>query len=204
MKIILVGASGTIGRAIDIELSDRHEIVRVNRNSGDFQIDIADRMSIERLYSHTGAFDALVCATGNVHFGPFEQFTEEQFEVGLHNKLMGQVNLVMLGLKHIRDGGSFTLSSGLLNEDPIREGVSAAMVNGGVEGFVRAAAIVPPRGVRINVVSPTVVEESLPSYGAYFRGTKAVPVREAALGYVKSVEGAQTGCVYRIGWTRDR
>lgn len=204
MKIILIGASGTIGKAVDAELKGRHDVVRVNRSSGDFKVDIADPKSIERLYGQVGAFDALVNTAGNVHFGPFEQFTAEQFEVGLRDKLMGQVNLVMLGLKHIRDGGSFTLTSGLLNDDPIREGASAAMVNGGLEGFVHGAAIVLPRGLRINVVSPTVVEESLPAYGPYFRGTKPVPASEAALGYAKSVEGAQTGRVYRIGWSRDQ
>ena len=203
MKIFLVGASGTIGKAVDLQLRERHEIVRANRTSGEFRVDIADPKSIERLYAQAGAFDALVCTAGNVHFGPFERFTTEQFDIGLRNKLMGQVNLVMLGHKHIRDGGSFTLTSGLLNDDPIRVGVSAAMVNGAVEGFVRSAAIELPRGIRINVVSPTVIEESLPSYGPYFRGFEAVPANEAALGYVKSVEGAQTGRVYRIGWTRD-
>jgi len=203
MKIILIGASGTIGKAVDRELSTRHEVVRVNRNSGDFQVDIADPKSIERLYGQTGAFDALVSTTGSVHFGLLEELTPELYEVGLRNKLMGQVNLVTLGLKHIRDGGSFTLTSGLLNDDPIREGVSAAMVNGGLEGFVHGAFERLPRGLRLNVVSPTVVEESLPAYGPYFRGTKAVPASEAALGYAKSVEGAQTGRVYRIGWSRD-
>jgi len=203
MKIILIGASGTIGKAVDAELSPRHEIVRVNRSSGDFRVDTIDRTSIAALYERIGAFDALVATAGHVHFGPFEQFTTEQYELGLRDKLMGQVNLVMQGLKHIRDGGSFTLTSGLLNEDPIRAGVSAAMVNGGLEGFVRGAAIELPRGLRINVVSPTVLEESMPTYGPFFRGTKPVPAREVALGYAKSVEGAQTGRVYRIGWTRD-
>jgi NAD(P)-dependent dehydrogenase (short-subunit alcohol dehydrogenase family) len=203
MKIILIGASGTIGRAIDAALGTRHEVVRASRGSGDVQVDIADPQSIERLYEQVGAFDAVICATGSVHFGPFETFTAEQFDVGLRNKLMGQVNLVMMALSHIRDHGSFTLTSGLLNDDPIREGISAAMVNGGLEGFVRTAAVVLPRGLRINIVSPTVIEESLPAYGAFFPGTKAVPASEAALGYVKSVEGAQTGRVYRIGWSRD-
>ena len=203
MKIILVGSSGTIGRAVAAELGARHDIVHANRSSGDIRVDIADPASIERFYEQAGPFDALVSTTGKVHFGAFDAFTAEQFDLGLRNKLMGQVNLVMSGLRHIRDGGSFTLTSGLLNEDPIREGVSAAMVNGGIEGFVRGAAIVMPRGVRINVVSPTVVEESMPSYAPYFRGTKPVPAREAALGYAKSVEGAQTGRVYRIGWSLD-
>lgn len=202
MKIILIGASGTIGKAVDVALSERHEIVRVNRNSGDFRVDIADRTSIERLYGQIGSFDALISTAGRVHFGPLDQFTPEHFEIGLRDKLMGQVNLVMLGLDHVRDGGSFTLTTGLLNFDPIPDGVSAAMVNGGVEGFARGAAIAMGRGLRINVVSPTVIEESLPTYGPFFRGIKAVAASEAALGYVRSVEGAQTGRVYRVGWDR--
>jgi NAD(P)-dependent dehydrogenase (short-subunit alcohol dehydrogenase family) len=203
MKIVLIGASGTIGRAVLAELRPRHEVVQVNRTSGDFQVDIADPGSIRQLYARIGVFDAVVSAAGKVHFGPLEHFTQEQFEVGLRDKLMGQVNLVTLGLAHVRDGGSFTLTSGLLNEDPIRQGASASMVNGGLEGFVRSAAIELPRGVRINLVSPTVIEEALPAYGPFFRGVKAVPASEAALGYARSVEGAQTGRIYRIGWSRD-
>lgn len=204
MKIILVGASGTIGKAVDAELSARHELVRASRSSGDVRVDIAERGSIEKLYESAGPFDAMVCATGSVHFGPLELFTAEQFEVGLRNKLMGQVNLVMAGLKHVRDGGSFTLTSGLLSDEPIRAGASAAMINGAIDAFVRAAAIELPRGVRINVVSPTLLDESLPIFGPYFPGTKTVPASEAALGYARSVEGGQTGRVYRIGWSRER
>jgi NAD(P)-dependent dehydrogenase (short-subunit alcohol dehydrogenase family) len=169
MKIILFGATGTLGKAVGKELNARHEIVRVGRKRGDFQVDITDPKSIERLYEQTGEFDAVVSTTGDVHFGPLEEFTQDQFEVGLRSKLMGQVNLVTLGLKHIRAGGSFTLTSGQLNDDPIRLGVSGAMVNGALEGFVRSVAIELSRGLRINLVSPTVTEESLPAYGPFFR-----------------------------------
>lgn len=203
VKIILIGAGGTIGKAVAAELGARHEVVRVGRSSGDLRVDISDPDSIDRLYEQAGAFDALVCAAGSVHFAPLEQFTGEQFALGLRNKLMGQVNLVTKGLHHIGDGGSFTLTGGLLNEEPIRSGASAGMVNGALEGFVRAAAIELPRGLRINVVSPTVLEESLPVYGPFFRGTKAAPAAEVALGYARSVEGGQTGRVYRIGWSRE-
>jgi NAD(P)-dependent dehydrogenase (short-subunit alcohol dehydrogenase family) len=203
VKIILIGASGTLGKAVGRELSARHEVTYVGHGSGDIRADITDRKSIEQLYEKAGEFDAVVSTTGNVHFGPFEQFTPEQFEVGLRSKLMGQVNLVTLGLKHIRSGGSFTLTSGQINDDPIRGGVSGAMVNGALEGFVRSAAIELPRGLRINLVSPTVTEESWAAYGPFFPGQKPVPAVEAALGYAKSVEGPQTGRVYRIGWSRD-
>jgi NAD(P)-dependent dehydrogenase (short-subunit alcohol dehydrogenase family) len=144
-----------------------------------------------------------VSAAGDVHFGPLVEFTQAQFEVGLRGKLMGQVNLVALGLKHVRDGGSFTLITGQINEDPIRFGASGALVNAGVEGFVRSAAIEMPRGVRINAVSPTVTEEALSAFGPFFPGQKPIPAAEAAGGFLKSVEGLQTGQVYRIGWSRD-
>jgi NAD(P)-dependent dehydrogenase (short-subunit alcohol dehydrogenase family) len=203
MKIVLVGATGNLGKAVDRALNSRHEIIRVGHTQGDLQVDIADPRSIEDLFEKIGEFDALVSTTGDVHFGPLEEFTQENFHVGLRSKLMGQVNLVMLGLKHIHAGGSFTLTTGQINEDPIRFGASGAMVNGGIEAFARSAALELPRGVRINVVSPTVTEESWSAFGPFFPGQKPIPAAEAANGYVKSVEGPQTGHVYRIGWWRD-
>jgi NADP-dependent 3-hydroxy acid dehydrogenase YdfG len=203
MKIVLIGAAGTLGSAVDKALNARYEIVRVGRKSGDFQVDITDPASIEQLFSKIGEFDAVVSTAGDVHFGPLADFTQDKFQIGLRSKLMGQVNLVAFGLKHIRDSGSFTLTTGQINEDPISLGASGAMINGGLEAFARSAAIELPRGLRINVVSPTVTEESWSAFGPFFPGQKPVPASDAALGYVKSVEGMQTGKVYRIGWSRD-
>ena len=198
MKIILIGASGTIGQAIDNELKERHEIVRVGHSSGNFQVDIRDAASIRRLFEQTGRFAALISATGKVHFGALAEMGEAEFAKGLADKLMGQVNLVLIGREFINDGGSFTLTSGVLSDDPIRAGASASMVNGALDSFVKSAAIELPRGLRINSVSPTVIEEALPSYGPFFRGFKAVPAAVAALAYAKSAEGGQTGQVYRV------
>lgn len=197
MRILIVGASGTIGRAVAAELSARHEIVSAGRSSGDFRVDIADRESIRRLYASVGRLDAVACAAGNVHFGPLEAMLPEQFAIGLRDKLMGQVNLVLDGRDAVAPGGSFTLISGILSRDPIRAGSSAAMVNGALESFVRAAAI-ELTDRRVNVVSPTVLEESMAAYAPYFRGFEPVPVSRVALAYAKSIEGAQTGQVYRV------
>ncbi len=197
MKILLIGASGTLGKAIDQQLKDRHQIIRIGRTSGELHVDISDPASIRRLFEQTGAFDALICAAGNLHFGALAEMTAEHYGIGLQDKLMGQVNLVLIGREFANDGASFTLTSGILSDDPIRYGSSASMVNAAIDGFVRSAAIELPRSLRINSVSPTVVEESLPTYGPYFRGFKAVPAAIAALAYAKSVEGAQTGQVYR-------
>ncbi|EJL07947.1 short chain dehydrogenase [Pseudomonas chlororaphis] len=199
MKILLIGANGTIGSAVDKELSQRHEIIRIGRTSGDFQVDISDSASIRALFEQTGRFDALICAAGNVSFAPLGEMSAQHFALGLQDKLMGQVNLLLIGREFANDGASFTFTSGILNRDPIRSGASAALVNGAIDGFVRAAAIELPRGLRVNSVSPTVLEEAMDSYAPYFRGYKPVPGADVALAYAKSVEGLQTGQTFIVG-----
>lgn len=199
MKILLIGANGTIGSAVDRELSQRHEVIRIGRTSGDFQVDISDAQSIRALFEKTGRFDALVCAAGNVTFAPLAEMTAEHFSLGLHDKLMGQVNLLLIGREYANDGASFTFTTGVLSHDPIRSGASAALVNGAIDSFVRAAAIELPRGLRVNSISPTVLQEAMDSYAPYFRGFKPVPAADVALAYAKSVEGLQTGQTFHIG-----
>ena len=198
MKIILIGASGTLGKAIAFEVLPRHEIFTVGRNSGDYRADFRDIKSLQSLFQKTGKVDAIVCAAGSAFFGPWNELTPEKFEIGLRDKLMGQVNTVVAGQEFLNDGGSFTLTSGILSQDPIRNGVALSLVNGGLESFVRAAAIELPPGLRINIVSPTIVTESTDSYGQYFPGYEPVPGRRAALAYSKSVEGHQTGQIYKV------
>lgn len=199
MKIVVIGATGTIGNAVVNELSPRHEVIKVGKNSGDLQCDITDEKRIHELFKTVGEFDALVSTVGNVHFDVFEKMTNNLYQIGLQDKLMGQVNLVLIGREYIKDRGSFTLTSGILAHDPICTGTSASMVNGAIESFVYAASIEMPRGLRINVVSPTVILEAMPKYAPYFRGFEPVPVSRAALAYSKSVEGLQTGQIYRVG-----
>ncbi|BCX66563.1 short chain dehydrogenase [Pseudomonas izuensis] len=198
MKILLIGAGGTIGSAIDKELSQRHEIVRIGRNSGDFRVDISDSASIRKLFEQTGKFDALICAAGNVTFAPLAEMTEESFALGLKDKLMGQVNLLLIGREYANDGASFTFTTGVLSHDPILSGASAALVNGALDSFVRAAAIELPRGLRVNSISPNVLVEAMGKYAPYFRGFKPVPAADVALAYAKSVEGLQTGQTFHI------
>jgi len=198
MRILIVGASGTIGSAVASELEQRHEIIAGGRTSGDVQLDITDSRSVRSAYEEVGPLDAVVSTAGNVKFAPFEEMQEADFEIGLEDKLMGQVNLVLIGRRFVSEGGSFTLTTGVLDRDPIRQGTSASMVNGAINAFVRAAAIEMQRGQRINGVSPGVIEEAMEAYGSFFRGFEPVPAARAALAYAKSVEGAQTGQVYLV------
>lgn len=200
MKIIVVGGTGTIGRAITQTLSIRHDVVVVAHHHGDIRVDITNSQSIRDMYQAIGKIDAVIACTGKTHFATLDDMTADKYMIGLQSKLMGQVNLVLLGLPYLNDHGSFTLTSGILNHDPIRYGSSAAMVNGALEGFVKGAAIELPRHIRLNLISPTVISESMDKYADYFRGYVPVDAAQAAMAYTKSVEGAQTGQIYRVGY----
>ena len=200
MKIIIIGATGTIGRAITENLATRHDIIRVGKSSGDYQVDITNEQDIIKLFEKIGPFDALLSATGQTKLLALQYFKQADWEVGLNNKLMGQVNLVTHGLKSINEGGSFTLMTGSLNHEPIKFGASAAMINGALEGFVKSASLEMPSNIRINAVSPTVLAESMNHYEEYFRGYTPTSAKSVAKAYEKSVEGLQTGQIYRVGW----
>jgi NAD(P)-dependent dehydrogenase (short-subunit alcohol dehydrogenase family) len=201
MKIVVIGASGTLGRAVvaELEQGGAHEIIRVGRTQGEHQVDITNADSVAGLFDRLGRVDAIVSTAGNLFFGPLTKMTAADFNVGLQDKLLGQVRLALVGQHYLNDGGSITLTTGIVGQEPIAQGANATAVNAGVEGFVRAAACELPRGIRINAVSPTVLSESMDAYGAFFPGFEPVPAARAALAYRRSVEGVQTGRVYRVG-----
>ena len=198
MKIIVVGANGAVGQTAINALGDRHEIITVGRSSGDIQIDIEDQESVRSMYNQIGKVDAVVCVVGHGHFGGVAEMSSDQFMKGITHKVLPQVNLVLVGIEHINDGGSFTLTSGVLNRDPIRGGASAAAANGALDGFVIGAAIDMPRGIRINAVSPGLLQVSVDRYDGFFPGHEPVSSERVGLAFCKSVEGAITGQVIII------
>ena len=198
MKIVIVGASGTIGAAVSELLAPDHQVIRVGHSQGDARVDMRDPASIRALFEQVGSFDALVVASGSVAFNALTEMTDEQWQVGLQSKLMGQINLTRAAIAHLSDRGSITLISGILSEEPIHWGVSATTINGAIEHFVKGAACELPRGIRINVVSPTVLEESMGKYADFFPGFVPVPAARVAQAYKKSVLGVQTGQIFRV------
>ena len=196
MKIIIVGATGTMGKYLSSAFEKEHEIVRVGSGSGDLQVDITSPASIKEMFKKAGPFDALICTAGPTYVGPWKKMTDTEFRKGLEGKLMGQVNLVLIGQHYINPKGSFTLITGALTNEPVPMFANASAANGAVEGFVRAAAIELENGIRINAVSPTVIEDS-PQYFAYFQGDIPVTMHQLEYGFRKSVFGANTGQIIK-------
>ena len=200
MKIVIIGASGTVGRAVTEELSQRHETIRVGRTQGEHQVDITSQASVQALFEKIGPVDAIVSASGGVHFGPLATMTDSEFNRGLQDKLLGQVRLALTGQHFLNEGGSITLISGIVAHDPIAQGVNAPTVNAELEGFVRAAACELPRGIRINLISPTVLTESVEAYDGFFPGVERGPAATVAQAYRRSVEGVQSGRLSKVGY----
>ncbi len=201
MKVIVVGATGKIGGAVVKLLTQKElEVIPVSINKTKIKVDISSITSIRNMYKNIGHFDALIATTGAVRFKHLSEVTSEDYLFGLQQKLMGQVNLVLEGLNHINDNGSFTLTSGILNYEPITTGTSAAMVNSALEGFVTSACNEMTHGRRINIVSPTVITEALETYEPFFKGYVSVDAKTAAMAYYKSISNLHNGYIYRVGF----
>ena len=192
MRILVVGATGTLGRPVVQALSLVHDVVAASRG-GAVRVDIDDPTSIRAMYAELGAVDAVVCAAGRAAHGPLTELSDDDFEASLRSKLMGQVDLVRFGLDNVLDEGSFTLTAGTLARYPEPGSAAMSLVNSALEGFVRAAALDAPRGIRINVVSPPWATETLEASGA--DASLGLPASVIATLYVQSVTGQQNGAV---------
>lgn len=191
MRIVVIGANGTIGKAIVNLLAADHEVVRAGRSTGDVRVDLTARESIEALFKALGNIDAIVSAAGEARFAGLDALTDADFAFCLGSKLMGQVNLVRIGHPFVADGGSITLTSGVLAHKPMVGSAAISLVNAGLEGFARAAALEMPRGIRVNVVSPPWVAETLAAMGR--DPANGLPAERVALAYKASIEGSGTG-----------
>lgn len=193
MKVIVIGATGTIGKeVVKLLASHRHEVIAASRHSG-VQVDLQDIASIRALFKAHPHCDAVVCCAGEAAFRPFADLGEADYELGLRSKLMGQVSLARVAAEELNDGGSITLTAGILAREPMLGSASVSLINAGLEGFTRAAALEMARGLRINVVSPPWVRETLLAYGMDLSGGQ--PAAEVARAYVAAVEGQSQGAV---------
>jgi len=193
MKVIVIGATGTIGKAIVQAISNRHEVVPVSFSKSVIKVDIADQTSIIRMFETTGRVDAVISAAGLAKFGPMASLTDADFSLGLENKLMGQVNLVRLGTDHINDNGSITLTSGILSRKPMPGSTAISLVNSALEGFGRAAALEMPRNIRVNIVSPNWVVDTLKAFN--MDPSIGTQVEVVARAYLQALEGSMSGQV---------
>ena|ERR1700730_16759755 len=201
MRVAVIGATGTVGKEIVKQLSDRHEVLSCARTTADVPVDLTSSESIRQMFEALGPVDAVVCVAGEGVFKPLGDLTDEDWAFSLANKLMAQVNLVRVGSSYVKDNGSFTLTSGITSRQPLPGSTTFSMQNGAIESFARAAANDLPRGIRINAVCPQWVDVTLKAYG--MDPAWGVPVEQVAPAYIDSVEGDRNGAVIDAGWRYD-
>lgn len=101
MKILIIGGSGTIGKKVVERFSETDEVIVAGRNSGDVTVDISSSESIKKMFEKSGTLDAVVNIAGDAKWDKFDNLSEEDYYIGIKSKMMGQVNLVRLGRKHL-------------------------------------------------------------------------------------------------------
>lgn len=198
MKILIIGGHGTIGKKVAEKFQEKHEIIIAGRNTGDVQVDITERSSIKSMFEKIGKIDACICTAGTGYYGNFYSMTQEDMMPGIQGKLLGQINVVLIGKDYLLPDGSFTLTSGIAAQHPAKNGACVAMINGAVNSFVLAAAQELKNDQRINVVSPGLVEDSRERYGELFPGFNYAPMQKVVNAYALSVEGAVNGEILKV------
>ncbi len=194
-KVVLVGSTGVIGSKVEKVLRDNYEIVTINRSSGDYKMDMADAKAVDETLSKIGGFDALIATSGYGKWGSLDEHSVQDFHDGLQSKLMGQVNLVMIGRKYANPGASFVLSSGILAQHPIEGGLSYGVINAGLEAFVRGVAF-EAKDIKINAVSPSFAKETMEQMG--MDSGSGIPAIEFAMLYKQAIEEGKSGEIYRF------
>jgi len=175
----------------------KHKIITAGRSadSYDFQVDITSEASLRKLYEDVGHFDAVVNTVGVCEYANFTEMTEEQWMSTILSKMMGQINIVRIGQEYIADKGSFTLITGILNTKPIPFAIADATTSGAIDTFVKCVAFEMPRGIRVNSINPTVLEEAWDVYGEMMPGFEPVPGKLVGKAFERSVDGFITGQV---------
>ncbi len=192
MKILVMGGTGTIGSAITELMRDDHEVITVGKNSGDLQADIEDKSSIEALFSKVGSVDAIISAAGAGMIAGFDDANDHPYDLVLKSKVMGQINLARVGVKHLSPGGTIILTSGQAARRPMPQTTAIAMGCAAIEAFVATAALELVNGQRINVVSPPFVKETMEQFGMdSSTGTPALTVADAYRAFVVSKDNGQ-------------
>jgi NAD(P)-dependent dehydrogenase (short-subunit alcohol dehydrogenase family) len=190
-KILVIGAAGLIGAEV-VKALGESECIPASRNSGE-RVDISDPKSLAALFDRVGMVDGIVCTGGAARFKPWDQLTDGDWTFSLANKLLGQVNVVRYGLKTVRPGGATTLTSGTASQDPSPGSAIITTVNAAVDAFARAVAAEPSISVRVNVVSPGWVSETLQAIGR--NPAEGIPAAEVAKIIARQFREGATGSV---------
>lgn len=199
MRILIVGAFGTIGNYVTQELAHNADIITASYSQGDVRVDLSSLDSINAMYEKINIeLDAVICvASRGVILKHLTTMQVSDYQASLQQKFYGQIHLVLAGIKRLREGGSFTLTTGIMNRDFIKHGSAAAVVNSAVEAFVQSASLELPNQLRLNAVSPALLEDSVEDYADYCPGYESVSGQKVARAYRRSVYGIQSGQIFR-------
>lgn len=175
-KILVVGGSSGMGRAAAKAFLDAGAEVWIASRSAEklnaaaarldggallhtYQLDMGDSAQVEDCAKHLAdGLDHVVISASQAAHGAFSDLPVNAVETMFASKFMGPYRVAQALLPTLRPGGSITFFSGVLSRRPGFNVAGLAAVNAAVEGLTRALALELGPDVRVNCVSPGMVE----------------------------------------------
>ncbi len=190
--IVILGGSSGIGKEIARQVIRRgataHVIGRsrerltqcadeLGREATTHQADIANEADVKRVFGEIPRIDHLVTTAADLTFKPFLDLTDSDIAKMLGSKFWGPIYAVRHAARQMARDGSITFFSGVAAYKGSPGASIVAMLNAGLEGFMRTLAVeLSP--IRINVVSPGIVDT--PIWDQMSQETKTTYFNEVA------------------------
>lgn len=195
-RVLVIGATGLLGKAITSKFGSDIDVIQASRNSSEYAVDLANPQSLQALFDNVGIVDAIVCTAGVAEFKPFAQTQDSDWQFGIENKMMGQINVIRYGEKYLTQEGSIVLTTGVLAQSPMPGSAIVSAVNAAVEGAIRALSL-ELEHIRINAISPGWISETLTTLG--MDASQGIPASDVAQYYIDAINTSNSGDIIVAG-----
>lgn len=189
-KVLVIGSTGLVGSKIVELLKGKAQVIEASKSNKENPVDLSNPNSLKELFAKVGEVDSIICTAGVVNFDSWDNEDDANWDFGIANKMMGQINTIRFGKNYVKDGGSIILSTGVLAQYPMEGSCVVTTVNAAVEAAVKSAAF-ELKNIRVNAVSPGWVKETMEKYG--MDSTPGMPALEVAQYYVDLIEASNSG-----------
>lgn len=165
-KIIIIGGSKGIGKAITESLLSNHQVINVSRTPPDFQHENLSHHSCDILSDKLPSIetaDGLIYCPGSINLKPFNRLSVEDFRTDFEINVIGAVKTIQAYTKALSqsDSASIVLFSTVATKLGMPFHASVATAKSAVEGLTKSVAADLAPKIRVNAIAPTITDTDL-------------------------------------------
>ena len=167
-KILVIGGSKGIGKAIVASLIEKNNIINLSRTSPSLAHENLTHYNCDILTDELpqlDAVDALIYCPGSINLKPISRLKLEDFRADFEINVVGAVKAIQHYLPLLKRGTtpSILLFSTVASKLGMPFHASVAAAKSGVEGLVKSLGAELAPTIRVNAIAPTVTDTDLAS-----------------------------------------